>query len=123
LVVSEIAFACVLLVGAGLLIRSLVSVLDVKMGFEPAHAAAIRVDPDSRATTSAQRVGYLDEVLRRVSQASGIQHAAITDTLPLGRNRTWGAGAKNVTYERGKWASHCWPAVTLRPATWLTGNR
>ncbi len=105
LVVSEIAFACVLLVGAGLLIRSLVSVLDVKMGFEPAHAAAIRVDPDSRTTTPEQRVAYLDDVLRRVSQAPGIEHAAITDTLPLGRNRTWGAGAKGVTYERGKYPS------------------
>jgi len=42
-------------------------------------------------------------VLRRVSQAPGIEHAAITDTLPLGRNRTWGAGAKGVTYERGKY--------------------
>ncbi len=92
--VSEIAFACVLLVGAGLLIRSLVSVLDVKMGFEPARTATIRVDPDSRATTPAQRVAYLDDVLRRVSQAPGIEHAAITDTLPFGRNRTWGAGAK-----------------------------
>ena len=103
LVVSEVAFACVLLVGAGLLIRSLVSVLDVKMGFEPARAATIRVDPDSRTTTPAQRVAYFDEVLRRVKQAPGIESAAITDALPLGRNRTWGAGAKGVTYERGKY--------------------
>jgi predicted permease len=103
LVVSEIAFACVLLVGAGLLIRSLVSVLHVTMGFEPARTATIRVDPDSRATTPAQRVAYMDDVLRRVSQASGIEHAAITDSLPFGRNRTWGAGAKGVTYERGKY--------------------
>jgi len=103
LVVSEIAFACVLLVGAGLLIRSLISVLDVKMGFEPARAATIRVDPDSRVTTAAQRVAYLDDVLRRVKEAPGIESAAITDSLPLGRNRTWGAGAVGVTYERGKY--------------------
>ena len=103
LVVSEVAFACVLLVGAGLLIRSLISVLDVKMGFEPARAATIRVDPDSRVTTPAQRVAYFDEVLRRVKEAPGIESAAITDTLPLGRNRTWGAGALGVTYERGKY--------------------
>ena len=103
LVVSEIAFACVLLVGAGLLIRSLVTLLDVKMGFEPARAATIRVDPGSRYTTPAQRVAYMDEVLRRVKQAPGIESAVITDTLPLGRNRTWGAGARGVTYERGKY--------------------
>jgi predicted permease len=101
LVVSEIAFACVLLVGAGLLIRSLISVLDVKMGFEPARAATLRVDPDSRYTTPEQRVAYLDDVLRRVRQVPGIESAAITDALPLGRNRTWGAGAKGVTYTRG----------------------
>lgn len=102
LVVSEIAFACVLLVGAGLLIRSLVSVLDVHMGFDPARAATIRVDPDGRMTTPEQRIAYLDDVLRRVGQAPGIERAAITDTLPFGRNRTWGAAAKGVTYERGK---------------------
>ena len=102
LVVSEIAFACVLLVGAGLLIRSLVTVLEVEMGFDPARTATIRVDPDSRVTP-AQRLAYMDDVLQRVSQAPGIEHAAITDTLPFGRNRTWGAGAKGVAYERGKY--------------------
>jgi predicted permease len=101
LVVSEIAFACVLLVGAGLLIRSLMSVLEVNMGFEPSRSAVIRVDPDSRATTPAERVTYLGTVLRRVEQAPGIEHAAITDSVPLGRNRTWGAPAKGKTYDRG----------------------
>jgi predicted permease len=103
LVVSEIAFACVLLVGAGLLIRSLVGVLKVNMGFEPARTSTIRVDPDNRVTTLAQRLAYMDDVLRRVSQAPGIERAAITDSLPLGRNRTWGAGAKGTTYERGQY--------------------
>jgi predicted permease len=45
----------------------------------------------------------MDDVLRRVSRAPGIERAAITDTLPFGRNRTWGAGAKGVTYERGRY--------------------
>jgi predicted permease len=103
LVVSEIAFACVLLVGAGLLIRSLASVLDVKMGFEPARTSTIRVDPDSRVTTPAQGLAYMDDVLRRVRSAPGIERAAITDTLPFGRNRTWGAGAKGAAYERGQY--------------------
>jgi len=101
LVVTEIAFACVLLVGAGLLIRSLIRVLD--MGFDPARAATIRVDPDSRYGTPEQRNAYFDEVLRRVKEIPGVQAAGITDALPLGRNRTWGAGAKGVTYERGKY--------------------
>lgn len=101
LVVAEIAFACVLLVGAGLLIRSLVRVLDVEMGFTPRHTSTMRVDPDSRLTTAAERRAHMDEVLRRVRQAPGLEHAAITDTLPFGRNRTWGAGAKGQTYERG----------------------
>ncbi len=102
LVVSEIAFACVLLVGAGLLIRSLAGVLKVNMGFDPARTSTIRVDPDSRAT-QAQRLAYMDDVLRRVSQGPGIERAAITDSLPLGRNRTWGAGAKGATYKRGEY--------------------
>ena len=75
LVVSEIAFACVLLVGAGLLIRSLIRVLDVDMGFEPTRAATIRVDPDSRYSTREQRTAYFDEVLRRVRDIPGVESA------------------------------------------------
>ena len=102
LVVSEIAFACVLLVGAGLLIRSLIAVLDVDMGFVPARAATVRVDPDARVETHDQRNAYFDEVLRRVKAIPGVERAAITDALPLGSNRSWGARAKGVTYERGR---------------------
>ena len=102
LVVSEVAFACVLLVGAGLLIRSLMRVLEVDMGFDASRAATIRVDPDSRYTTREQRLAYFDEVLRRVKEVPGIQGAGITDALPLGRNRTWGTPAKGVVYQRGQ---------------------
>jgi predicted permease len=102
LVISEIAFACVLLVGAGLLIRSLISVLNVDMGFEPSRAVAVRVDPEQPGMTREQRLAYLAEVLRLVRGIPGVEGAAITDAVPLGRNRTWGARAKGVTYERGR---------------------
>jgi predicted permease len=102
LVVSEIAFACVLLVGAGLLIRSFLRVHDVSLGFQPERAAALRIDPSSQYSTQAQRNAYFDEALRRVKALPGIQAAGLTDVLPLGRNRSWGAGAKGVVYERGK---------------------
>ena len=110
LVVSEIAFACVLLVGAGLLIRSLISVLDVDMGFEPSRAVAVRVDPEQRGMTREQRLAYLDEVLRLARAIPGVDGAAITDAVPLGRNRTWGARAKGVTYERGR-APSAYPRI------------
>jgi predicted permease len=102
LVVAEIAFACVLVVGAGLLVRSLMRVLEVDLGFVPANAAAIRVDPDRRFDNQEQRNAYYNEVLRRVKEIPGVETAGITDALPLGRNRTWGSPAKGVVYERGR---------------------
>jgi predicted permease len=102
LVVSEVAFACVLLVGAGLLIRSFLQVLDVNMGFQAERAAAIRVDPDRQYSTQAQQNSYFDEVLRRVKDVPGIEAAGLSDALPLGRNRSWGAPAKGQVYAKGK---------------------
>jgi predicted permease len=101
LVVSEIAFACVLLVGAGLLIRSFIQVLDVDLGFRPSAAMTVRVDPDASYDTPEKRVAYFDEVLRRAREIPGVEGVGITDALPLGRNRTWGVRAKGVTYARG----------------------
>ena len=103
LVVTEIAFACVLLVGAGLLIRSLLRVLDVNLGFAPERAAAVRIDPSSQVKSQEQFNRYFDEALRLVREVPGIEAAGLTDVLPLGRNRTWGAGAKGHTYPKGQY--------------------
>jgi predicted permease len=99
LVVSEIAFACVLLVGAGLLIRSFLRVLDVNMGFEPQSAASLRIDPGPQYKTQEQQNGYFSEVLRRVRDIPGVESAGLTDVLPLGHNRSWGSPAKGKTYD------------------------
>ncbi|MEX2264809.1 MAG: ABC transporter permease [Bryobacteraceae bacterium] len=103
LVVSEIAFACVLLVGAGLLIRSFLRVLDVNMGFQPERAAALRIDPGSRYSNQTQRNAYYDEALRRVKSIPGISAAGLTDVLPLGGNRSWGVAGKGQVYARGQY--------------------
>jgi predicted permease len=102
LVVSEIAFACVLLVAAGLLIRSFLHVLDVKLGFQPRMAATMRVDPGAQFSTRGLRIGFYDEALRRVRSIPGIEAAGLTDVLPLGINRSWNCGAKGRTYTRSE---------------------
>jgi predicted permease len=102
LVVTEIAFACLLLVGAGLLLRSFTRVLEVNPGFQPENAAAWRVDPNQQYRTQAQHNSYFDEVLRRVRAIRGVKAAGLTDVLPLGHNRSWGAPAKGQTYKDGE---------------------
>jgi predicted permease len=84
------------------LVRSFVRVLEVNLGFQPEHAVSVRVDPDSGYKTPAQQNAYFDEVLRRARETPGIQAAGLTDALPLGRNRAWGAPAKGQVYPPGK---------------------
>ena len=102
LVVCEISFACVLLAGAGLLIRSFLHVLDVDLGFQPERAAAWRIDTDVKFENQAQRVEYYDRLLRAVEAVPGLESAGITDALPLSRDRTWAAAARGVTYPKGQ---------------------
>lgn len=99
LVVSEVALACVLLVGAGLLLRSFLRVLDVDLGFQPSHAAAIRIDYDDGGNR-ARRGAILQEILFRVRALPGIDAAGVSDMLPLDRNRSWELMAKGKVYSK-----------------------
>lgn len=102
LVVSEIALACVLLVGAGLLMRSFLRVLDVDLGFQPARVAIWTIETGQRYQKDAQRAAYYRELERSAEQVPGVESAGVTDCLPLGRNRSWGFRAKGVTYAPGQ---------------------
>jgi predicted permease len=95
LVVTEIALACVLLVGAGLLLRSFLRVLDVDLGFEPSRAAAVSVDYDDGGDV-AKRSAIWHEVVSRASTIPGVEAAGISDNLPMSRNRSWGIAAKGT---------------------------
>ena len=102
LVASELAFACILLVGAGLLIRSFLSVLDVNPGFRPERAAALRIDPSFQISTAAQQNAFIDDVLNRTRSVPGILAAGITDVLPLRDDRQWAVSVKGKVYEKGQ---------------------
>ncbi len=103
LVVAEISLACVLLTGAGLLIRSFLRVLDVNLGFAPEHATALRIDPNDSYKTQEQKNAYFTEALHDVMNVAGIQAAGLSDALPLGWNRSWGFAAKGVQYKAGQY--------------------
>jgi predicted permease len=99
LVVSEMALACVLLIGAGLLLRSFLRLLDVDLGFVPAHVAAIKIEvPDGG---SRERRGPIAmQIQDRIRSIPGIEAVGITDMLPLDRNRSWGLVAKENVNDR-----------------------
>src|SRR5581483_556978 len=101
LVITEIALACVLLVGAGLLLRSFLRVLDVDLGFEPSHAAAISLDFND-ADKPATRAAKWQDAIESISLIPGVEAAGITDNLPMSRNRSWGIAAKGEQKVNGR---------------------
>jgi predicted permease len=100
LIVTEIAMACVLLVGAGLLLRSFLRILNVDLGFEPSSAASISVDYNDGGD-AAKRTAIWQEVVRRVGSIPGVETAGITDNLPMSTNRSWGIVAKGREQQKG----------------------
>jgi predicted permease len=100
LVVSEIAFASILLVGAGLLVRSFTRVLDVDLGFEPEHTAVLRVDPSLRIANLAQQNAFLDDMLQRARSVPGVRAAGVIDVLPFAGDRSWQVGVKGQIYPK-----------------------
>ncbi len=98
IVVSEIALACILVVGAGLLIHSFLRVLDVDLGFQPEHAVTLRVDPTGPSyDTQEKRNAYFIQAVHSALDM-GVSAAGLSDALPYGSNRTWAAPAKGVQY-------------------------
>ncbi|MEX2302034.1 MAG: ABC transporter permease [Bryobacterales bacterium] len=81
LVIGEVALAAVLLVGAGLLLRTLSHLLDVRLGFDPAQVLALRTfvngDP-------ARRSSLVESILERVEALPEVRAAGTIQFLPLG---------------------------------------
>jgi len=100
LVVSQFALACVLLVGAALLIQSFLRVLAVDLGFQPERAAALRIDPSFKIKSFEQQNVFIDDVLNRVRSIPGVTAAGVSDLLPLDGDRSWQVSAQGQVYDQ-----------------------
>ncbi len=84
LVVSEIALALVLLVGAGLLIKSTLRLLEVKLGFKPERLMTMQLElPSSRYSSDEQTRAFHQQLLPHIEALPGVVGVASVNWLPL----------------------------------------
>jgi len=83
-VVTEVALALLLLVGAGLMVRSFSRLIAVKPGFEPERVLTMRIfTSPSKYGDDAKRSRYLGQILTEVRNVPGVQAAGSVHFLPL----------------------------------------
>jgi putative ABC transport system permease protein len=84
LVVGEIAIALVLLVGAGLMVKSLYRLQRVEPGFNPSHALTMRLAlPDAKYSEPQRQRDFYERLLNRIAAAPGVKAAGAINYLPL----------------------------------------
>lgn len=84
LVALEVALSLVLLVGAGLMIKSFWRLQQTNLGFNPENVLAVSLTlPESRYPEDRQRASFFQEALARLQSVSGVQSAGATTSLPL----------------------------------------
>jgi predicted permease len=114
LVVVEMALAVVLLVGAGLMLRSLWSLQRVQLGFNPTHVQTMRLAlPAATYERPEQVVLFFERLLERVRQLPGVRTAGAVRSLPLGSTiGDWGLQVEGFTPTPGTGAKGDWQIVT-----------
>jgi putative ABC transport system permease protein len=85
LVITEVALAMVLMVGAGLMIKSFWRLSNSPRGFEPAGALTASIDPfGDRYKQFDQVVSFYDQLLNRISAIPGVQYAGLVNSQDAG---------------------------------------
>ena len=91
LMLAQIALSAVLLVGAGLMVKSLQRLNSVPLGFETEHVIAMRVMlPEARYGTQDARYRFFDTLEARVAEVPGVDTVGFANNLPL--RGGWGGG-------------------------------
>jgi len=84
LVVSEVALSLVLLVGAGLLVRSFVRILDTDPGFKPRNLLTMQLALNAKQDEGAKVLNFFNDLNGRIKSLPGVESAAFSNGIPLG---------------------------------------
>jgi predicted permease len=95
LVVGEVALTLMLLVGAGLMIRSLARIVEMPLGFAPANVLSAQINLPPARYEGDRRVAFFDELLERLRSQPGVEDAAAITQVPF----SGGNWAMEVTLE------------------------
>jgi predicted permease len=85
LVVCEVALSLVLLIGAGLMVRTLWELSSIRPGFDPSNVLTMSLSvPANKFPTPAGQISFFERVLQQVRTTPGIESAGVIDDIPLG---------------------------------------
>ena len=114
LVVAEMALAVVLLVSAGLVLRSLWALQHVRLGFEPAGVLTLRVAlPEPTYDTSAKVEQFYADLMNRVRAVPGVTAAGAVRSLPLANTiGDWGLAVEGFVPAPGVNVKGDWQVAT-----------
>ena len=84
IITAQVAIAAVLLVGAALLSKSFIRLLDADRGYSPGNLLTARIGFLSAGLPAGTRAAFYREVLERVAAIRGVTHVGLTDRLPVG---------------------------------------
>ncbi len=85
LVMAEVALALVLLVGSGLMVKSLRTLLNTNQDLDPNHALTLRINlVPAKYKTPPQRAAFYEQVLQNLRALPGLEGAAVATNIPYG---------------------------------------
>jgi putative ABC transport system permease protein len=112
LAIAEVAFAVLLVISAGLLIRSFWALSHVDPGFQAEQIVTARITPNQTFCNDAERcLAFYRSVLERAKSSPGVSGAALVNTLPLGGRVT------KRSFDLEDFSNL--PAKTTQPLFWL----
>jgi predicted permease len=114
MVVGEIALAVVLIVGGGLMIRTVQGIMAIDPGFRSEGVLTMEISvPTSRYPDGASVTAFFDELRHRVERLPGVQHVAAARLLPLAAQMgNWGMRVEGYTPPPGQTSPGDWQIVT-----------